>query len=332
MKLGVFLQAQWDLGDPETDLEEGIAGLVRQAELADGTGYESVWLPQHYVSAPYASIQPGPLMGLLAGQTKRVRLGTGVFLLPFTHPVVLAEEMASLDWITGGRLIFGAGMGYRSDEFAAMGVPMNERVGRFTDGLALVRKLWAEDNVSHQGKFFSVENVSISLKPKQRPGPPVWIGGSVAAAIRRAARIGDVWVSSMNPSFEELRTLLSEFKDARADLPLAPECPTMRECYIGATEEEAFDDVRDILYAKYNAYQSWGVASSNTKVGGREEFDDFMRAKFLVGDERSVAERMRWLRDELGIDHVIARVRWPGLPEAKALETMRRLMDVVAVL
>ena len=107
---------------------------------------------------------------------------------------------------------------------------------------------------------------------------------------------------------------------------------TMRECYIGATEEEAFDDVRDILYAKYNAYQSWGVASSSTKIGGREEFDDFMRAKFLVGDARSVAERMRWLRDELNIDHVIARVRWPGLPEAKALETMQRLMEVAAAL
>ena len=332
MKLGVFLQAQWDLRDPETELEEGIAGLVRQAELADGIGYESVWLPQHYVSAPYASIQPGPLMGLLAGQTKRVRLGTGVYLLPFTHPVVLAEEMASLDWLTGGRLIFGAGMGYRSDEFAAMGVPMNERVGRFTDGLALVRRLWAEDNVSHRGKYFSVENVSISLKPKQRPGPPVWIGGSVAAAIRRAARIGDVWVSSMNPSFEELRMLLSEFEDARVGLPPAPERPTMRECYIAASEEEAFDDVRDILYAKYNAYQSWGVASSSTKVGGREEFDDFMRAKFLVGDVRSVTARMRWLCDELGIDHVIARVRWPGLPEAKALATMQRLMDVTAAL
>ena len=328
MKLGVFLQAQWDLSDPETDIEEGIAGLVRQAELADGIGYDSVWLPQHYVSAPYASIQPGPLMGLLAGQTKRVRLGTGVFLLPFTHPVVLAEEMASLDWLTGGRLIFGAGMGYRSDEFAAMGVPMNERVGRFVDGLALVRKLWARDNVSHEGKYFSLENVSISLKPKQRPGPPVWIGGSVVPAIRRAARIGDVWVSSMNPSFDELRVLFGEFEDARADLPPAPERPTMRECYIAASEEAAFDDVRDILYSKYHAYKSWGVASSATKVGERKDFDDFMQAKFLVGDERSVGTKMRWLRDELGIDHVIARVRWPGLPEAKALQTMQRLMDV----
>jgi alkanesulfonate monooxygenase SsuD/methylene tetrahydromethanopterin reductase-like flavin-dependent oxidoreductase (luciferase family) len=332
MKLGVFLQAQWDLGDPETDIEEGIAGLVRQAELADALGYNSAWLPQHYVSAPYASIQPGPLMGLLAAHTKKVRLGTGVFLLPFTRPVVLAEEMASLDWITGGRLIFGAGMGYRSDEFAAMGVAMSERVGRFVDGLALIRKLWAEDNVTHTGKYFSVENVSISLKPKQRPGPPVWIGGSVAPAIRRAAKIGDVWVSSMNPSFEELGALLGEFDAARAGLAPAPERPTMRECYIGATAESALEDVRDILHAKYSAYQSWGVASSSTKVAGRDEFDGFMQAKFLVGDSNSVAERMRWLRDELGIDHLIARVRWPGLPEAKALETMRRLAEVQAAL
>lgn len=330
MKLGVFLQAQWDLTDPGTDIEEGLAGLVRQAELADELGYASAWVPQHYVSAPYASIQPGPLLGLLAAHTRRVRLGTGVYLLPFTRPVVVAEEMASLDWITGGRLIFGAGMGYRSEEFEAIGVPMAERVGRFVEGLALIRKLWTEDSVTYQGKHYAVENVTISLKPKQPSGPPVWIGGSVATAVRRAARIGDVWVSSMNPSFEELRELLGEFDAARDGHPPAPERPTMRECYIGATSESAISDVRDILYAKYRTYQSWGVASSRSKVEDRAGFEVMMQTKFLVGDERAVAERLRWLRDELGIDHVIARVRWPGLSEEKTLETMRRLANIAA--
>lgn len=239
MKLGVFLQTQWE---PGSDIEEGIGSLVRQAELADELGYSSVWLPQHYVSAPYASIQPSPMMGLLAAHTRRVRLGTGVFLLPFTRPVVLAEEMASLDWITGGRLIFGAGMGYRADEFSAIGVPMKERVGRFIEGLELIKRLWTEDAVTHTGKYFSADDVTISLKPKQRLGPPVWIGGSVSAAIRRAARVGDVWVSSMNPTFVELRDLFGEFDDARKGRPEAPERPTMRECYIGATQELAMSE------------------------------------------------------------------------------------------
>lgn len=323
MKLGVFLQAQWD---PGTDIEEGIAGLVRQAELADELGYDSAWLPQHYVSAPYASIQPGPLIGLLAAHTRRIRLGTGVFLLPFTRPVVLAEEMASLDWITGGRLIFGAGMGYRADEFAAIGVAIKERVGRFTEGLELIRRLWTEDGVTHRGKYFNVEDVTISLKPKQPSGPPVWIGGSVPAAVRRAARIGDVWVSSMNPSFDELREMYGEF-DAARDVP-APERPTMRECYIGATHESAIAEARDILYAKYSAYQAWGSPSSRIKFDGRAEFEALMERKFLVGDENTVAERLRWLRDEFGIDHLITRVRWPGLTEEQALNTMRRLADI----
>ncbi|NKB56364.1 MAG: LLM class flavin-dependent oxidoreductase [Alphaproteobacteria bacterium] len=325
MKLGVFLQAQWD---PGTDIEEGIAGLVRQAELADELGYDSAWLPQHYVSAPYASIQPGPLIGLLAAHTRRLRLGTGVFLLPFTRPVVLAEEMASLDWITGGRLIFGAGMGYRADEFAAIGVPIKERVGRFTEGLELIRRLWVEDGVTHHGKYFDVDDVSISLKPKQPSGPPVWIGGSVPAAVRRAARVGDVWVSSMNPSFDELQELYGEF-DAARETP-APERPTMRECYIGATHEAAVAEVRDVLYAKYSAYQAWGSPSTRVKFDGRTEFEALMERKFLVGDENTVAERLRWLRDELGIDHIITRVRWPGLTEDQALNTMRRLADVAA--
>ena len=132
MKLGIFLQTQWNPGDA---IEEGIAGLTRQAVLADELGYDSAWLPQHYLSAPFASLQPGPMLGLLAAETKNIRLGTGVYLLPFTHPVVLAEEMASADWISNGRLIFGAGMGYREEEFAAIGVPIKERVGRFVEGL-----------------------------------------------------------------------------------------------------------------------------------------------------------------------------------------------------
>jgi len=327
MKLGVFLQAQWE---PGADIEEGIAGLVRQAELADELGYASVWLPQHYVSAPYASIQPGPLMGLLAAHTRRVRLGTGVFLLPFTRPVVLAEEMSSLDWIAGGRLIFGAGMGYREDEFSAIGVPMKERLGRFTEGLELIKRLWTEDSVTHKGKYFSTDNVTISLKPKQSSGPAIWIGGSVPAAIRRAARIGDVWVSSMNPSFEELRELFDAFDEARQGQPAAPERPTMRECYIGETAERAVSESIDALYGKYSAYQAWGTASSRTTFSNRSEFEALMASKFLVGDAAGIGEQLRWLRDEIGIDHLIVRVRWPGVSESQALDTMRRLAEVAA--
>jgi probable F420-dependent oxidoreductase len=327
MKLGVFLQAQWD---PGTDIEDGIASLVRQAQLADELGYDSAWLPQHYVSAPYASVQPGPLMGLLAGLTRRIRLGTGVFLLPFTRPVVLAEEMASLDWITGGRLIFGAGMGYRTEEFDAIGVPIKERVGRFTEGIEVIRRLWTEDGVTHHGKYFTLDDVTISLKPKQSGGPPVWIGGSVPAAIRRAARIGDVWVSSMNPSFEELGELYSEFDSAREGQAAAPERPVMRECYIGETHDAALAEARDPLYGKYSAYQAWGSPSTKVKFDGRAEFEALLERKFLVGDVKSVGERLRWLRDELGIDHVITRVRWPGLTEEQALNTMRRLADIAA--
>ena len=329
MKLGVFLQAQWD---PGSNIEEGIAELVRQAELADQLEYDSVWLPQHYVSAPYASVQPGPLMGLLAAHTRRVRLGTGVFLLPFTHPVVLAEEMASLDWITNGRLIFGAGMGYREEEFSAIGVPMQERVGRFTEGLELIKRLWTEDAVTYNGKYFSAERVTISLKPKQHSGPAIWIGGSVPAAIRRAARIGDVWVSSMNPSFEELRELFGAFDDARQGRPAAPERPTMRECYIGLTAEDAVSESIDALFGKYSAYQAWGTASSRTKFSNRAEFEALMASKFLVGDAAGVGDRLRWLRDEIGVDHLIARFRWPGLSEGQALDSMRRLAEVAASL
>ena len=107
MKLGVFLQAQWDMQQPGTDIGREIESLVRQAELAESLGFDSVWVPQHYVSAPYATIQPTPLLGLLAAHTRRVRLGTGVYLVPFTRPVVLAEESIveiDLDPVITGRV------------------------------------------------------------------------------------------------------------------------------------------------------------------------------------------------------------------------------------
>ncbi|MCB1739206.1 MAG: LLM class flavin-dependent oxidoreductase [Gammaproteobacteria bacterium] len=330
MKIGVFLQAQWDLAQSGSDLESELAALVRQAELAESLGFDSLWVPQHYVSAPYASLQPTPLLGLLAAHTRTLRLGTGVYLLPFTHPVVLAEDMASLDWITGGRLIFGAGMGYRDAEFEAMAVPRAERVGRFVEALEIIRRLWREPRVSHAGRHFTLNEVAISLKPKQVGGPPVWIGGGVSAAVHRAARIGDVWVSSMNPSFEELRGLYQVFDAARAEQAPAPERPTMRECLIADSEQAARATATPVLYAKYRSYQAWGVESSNTHVDDRANFEAQMAGKFLVGDRRSVAEQLRWLRDELGIDHLIARVRWPGLSEQAAAQTMRALAEVAA--
>lgn len=102
----------------------------------------------------------------------------------------------------------------------------------------------------------------------------------------------------------------------------------MRECYIGSTTAKAISDVRDILYAKYRAYQSWGVSSSRSRVDDPAGFEALMQTKFLVGDERAVAGQLCWLREELGIDHLIVRVRWPGLSEAKTLETMRRLAGI----
>jgi hypothetical protein len=143
--------------------------------------------------------------------------------------------------------------------------------------------------------------------------------------VRRAAELDAVWVSSMNPTFEELRDLFQVFDGARGDRPALPERPTMRECFVGDPE-----DVRDILLAKYAAYQRWGVTSSRSAASDPEGFSALMRDKFLVGGPSAIEDRLRWLRDELGINHLIVRVRWPGLDETRAFDTMRHLAEVAA--
>src|SRR5437762_10059934 len=124
-------------------------------------------------------------------------LGTGCLLLPLHHPVEIAEQLATLDVITGGRFIFGVGLGYRDVENEAMGHDPKERVGRLVEGLEVIERLWNGEPVTYQGTHFRLRDVRISMRPLQRPRPPIWLAANSDAGVRRAARLGDAWL--MNP-------------------------------------------------------------------------------------------------------------------------------------
>ncbi len=124
--------------------------------LARAVGFSSVWASQHYLSDPFTYFQPLPTLGRMAAEAEGMQLGTGVLLLPLHQPVDLAEQLATLDVISGGRLIVGVGLGYRDAENEAMGVNPRERVGRFEEGLAALERLWSGEPVDYQGKHFSL--------------------------------------------------------------------------------------------------------------------------------------------------------------------------------
>ena len=165
------------------------------AQRVDELGFDSLWTGDHisFHNPLYESLT---LLAAYAGITKRVRLGTAVYLLALRHPTVVAKITSTLDVLSGGRLIFGVGVGGENPkEFEACGVPYNERGARVTEGIEVIRTLWRDTPASFKGRFTQFESVSIDPKPVQQPGPPVWIGGRSDAALVRAGRQGDGWMS-----------------------------------------------------------------------------------------------------------------------------------------
>ena len=166
--------------------------LVRRVE---GLGFESVWTGDH-VSFHGPIHESLTLLATYVPITSRIRLGTAVYLLALRAPAIAAKATATLDALSGGRLIFGVGVGGENPkEFELCGVPHRERGARVSEGIDVVRTLWRDTPASFKGRFTQFENVSIDPKPVQQPGPPIWIGGRSDAALARAGRQGDGWMS-----------------------------------------------------------------------------------------------------------------------------------------
>ena len=176
----------------------GIHPPEQQFELArrvEQLGYESVWTGDH-VSFHNPLYESLTLLATYASITRRVRLGTAVYLLALRPPAIAAKITSTLDVLSGGRLIFGVGVGGENPkEFELCGVPHGERGARVSEAIEAVRTLWRDTPATFEGRFSRFEAVSIDPKPVQRPGPPIWIGGRSDAALARAGRQGDGWVS-----------------------------------------------------------------------------------------------------------------------------------------
>ncbi len=172
-------------------------GVVRLARAAEAAGFDSLWAGDH-VSFYVPILESMTLLSFVAGATERVKLGTGVYLLPLRHPTIAAKVASTLDVLSGGRFLFGVGVGGEfPPEFVASGVPVNERGSRTDEAIGVVRRLWSEDGVVHEGRHFRFGPVSLDPKPVRPGGPPIIVGGRKPPALRRAGRLGDGYISHM---------------------------------------------------------------------------------------------------------------------------------------
>ena len=169
--------------------------LVALVELVDRCGYDSLWVGDHIAFA-VPILDPLLTLAQAAVVSRRLILATGVYLLPLRHPGPVAKQIATLDHLTEGRLIFGVGVGGEfPKEFEACGVPIAERGARLSEGITVLRQLWTGKTVSHGGRFFAFDRVQMLPPPRQPGGPPIWCGGRSDAALRRAGRLADGWIS-----------------------------------------------------------------------------------------------------------------------------------------
>jgi len=196
MKIGIFAINYGTCGDP--------ASAVRVAEAAETAGFESIWTGEHVVlpdpMLPSFQLAPDtPMLDTtvaltwIAAHTKRIRIASGIIVLPLRNPVLLAKELASIDVISGGRLIIGVGAGWLEPEFHALGIPMEKRGERMDDALRAMRALWTLDRPEHHGPSASFSGIASYPRPIQRPMPPIVIGGAGPAALRRAVTMGNGW-------------------------------------------------------------------------------------------------------------------------------------------
>ena len=188
------------------------AWLAAVARSADERGFSSLWLGEHVVlfdvhekNYPYAEsgdfvikgeagmAEPFTTLSFLAGMTSRIRLGTGVCLVPQRNPLYTAKEVANLDWLSGGRFDFGIGVGWQREEFDALGVPFERRGRRTDEYVELMRRLWCDAESSFRGEFWSLEPCRAFPKPVQDPHPPVHVGGESDVALRRVVRLEAHW-------------------------------------------------------------------------------------------------------------------------------------------
>ncbi len=292
---------------------------LREAVYGEELGFASVWLEEHHgVRNHY---WPSPLMALAgyASCTSRILLGTDILVLPLYHPVRVAEDAAMLDVISQGRFIFGAAIGYRPPEFQLYDVSLDDRGARYVEQLKIMTALWTQDNVSFEGKFYTLKDAKIEPKPIVKPHPPIWLGGWGELSIKRAARLGDVWVPGptavLSKLIEAQAKYCAELK--AAGKPEQVNWPLTREVVMADTDQQAFELAEKYLLINYR--DEYGGGWEHPLIGKQDsspvdQLDALSHDRFIIGNPDRCIKQIRHFVNAFGMNHLICRLYFPGMP------------------
>lgn len=330
MQFGLMLRGNFARED---DMRTRLEEHLEQVRLARDLGFASITKGSHYSTYPFQGFQQLPFLTRVSAEVPRMRVVAGIVLLPLHKPLDLAEQLATIDIISGGKLTVGVGLGYRDVEFKAFGTSKKESLRRFNENLEAIRRLWSEEKVWMRGSHFELDGASCSAKPLQKPHPPIWVGANADEGIRRAGGLGLPWYINPHNRLDTIARQMDLFREALGEAGHAApeEIPMRREVFVAESREEALRLCGPYLKKKYDSYHEWGQDKAMPE--GHNDFgvqlEELIEERFILGSPDEVAGQIAHLAKRLGVNHLIISLQWPGMPHAMALDTMRLLAGEV---
>ena len=298
---------------------------LEQIVWAESAGFESVQVSEHHVTDEGYLPSVFPLLAAIAARTTTIRLGTAVLLAPLHHPIRFAEDAAFVDQLSGGRLELGLGLGYRRDEFRALGIPRAERGTRTEELIEIARHAWTGEPFSHHGTHFQLEDVVVTPTPFQAGGPPLWLGGGTPKAAERAGRLGCHFMPDAGMPVENYVVYREALAAAGHD-PAAFEVAINPTVYVTEDPERGWDEIKEHLLFQYNRYREWFAAGGKDPAATAASPDELPRERYLIGTPEQVIERIEALYERHPFDRLFFWSRFPGLP----LEASQRSLELFA--
>jgi alkanesulfonate monooxygenase SsuD/methylene tetrahydromethanopterin reductase-like flavin-dependent oxidoreductase (luciferase family) len=339
VKFGVFYQAPEADGQTHAERYQEMFELIG---LAEELGFDVAWLAELHFGGPF-SLLANPLMmvPLIAQRTKRIRIGTAVALLPLQHPLSCAEQAATADVLSGGRLEFGVGRGSIPSQFHGFKIPVAENRARFDEALEIIRLAWTRDRFSYRGRFYDVEELAVVPKPIQQPHPPIRVAVHTEESFAHLADKGlPIYSGTTTTPLPQLRQYMGMYRErfAAAGHTWQPDqMALMLPVYVGEREamrpgvHKYYKNIRAIFSAIPPSY-----ADHLPRLKMIEEnvanlpFEKFCRDNGVFGDPAEVIDRLQAAREEFGLAQIIC---WfdqgNALPRAEVERTMRRFAEHV---
>jgi probable F420-dependent oxidoreductase len=262
---------------------------IEIAKRAEELGFDSIWASDHVVVpnkyvGRFSEVfyDPFILLTSIAAQTNKIKIGTSVIILPYRNPLVVAKMIATMDEFSEGRVIFGVGAGWMSEEFETLGVPLKERGKRTDEYIKIFKELWEKDDPRFEGEFYKFSNIKFYPKPHQKPHPPIWIGGSSEKAIRRAVELGDGW----QPTW------------------LSPDDMETKLNYLKSIARESRRELKNFVFSVRNRLRIFNKGEKGIQEieigGGRPPFS-------LCGTAEEITNYIQRFK-EIGVSHVVVDV------------------------